>query len=213
MPNPLPLDHLVYAVPDLDEAIARFEKELGVRAWFGGRHEGFGSHNAILPLGDKSYVELIALDPDNPDPPQPPPFGLSELEGARLVTWAVRSGDIAADTARSKERGYDTGITFPASRTTPEGERLEWKLTLRPEPVGDGLVPFVIDWEATPHPSRPEQDDIARCMLTAFSGVHPDPDSIQEVLSALGTELNVEQGDAPALCATLEGPAGTLDIG
>jgi len=212
MSNPLPLDHLVYAVPDLGEAMTRFEKKLGVGAWFGGRHEGFGSHNAILPLQETSYVELIALDPDNPEPAMPPPFGLAELSEPRLVTWAVRSQDIEADTARSKERGYDTGLTLPASRTTPDGVRLEWKLTLHPEPVFDGLVPFVIDWAATPHPARPDEADIARCTLQSFSGLHPQASSVTETLGALGAELTVQQGGAPGLRATLAGPAGTLEL-
>ncbi|MDP6978893.1 MAG: VOC family protein [Myxococcota bacterium] len=211
MSDPLPLDHLVYAVPDLEEAIAHFEKRLGVRAWFGGRHEGFGSHNAILPMRDTSYVELIALDPANPEPAQPPPFGLAELREAKLVTWAVRSTDLAADTAASKERGYDPGLLFPASRTQPDGERLEWKLTLRPDPIGDGLIPFVIDWEATPHPARPD-DDVARCTLRGFSAEHPEPDAIARALHALGARLDVRENSEPKLCATLEGPAGHIEL-
>ena len=197
---------------DLAAAIAQFEERLGVRALPGGRHEALGSHNAILPLPGSTYVELIALDPTNPTPAMPPPFGLAELSEARLVTWAVRSRDIDADTARSRRRGYDPGLTVPVSRTTPEGARLDWRLTVRPEPFGDGLVPFVIDWAATPHPSRPDEGGIERCTLQSFEGVHPEPPVVADALRALQADLGVQEGDAPRLQATLAGPAGTLDL-
>lgn len=212
MSHPLPLDHLVYAVPDLDEAIADLEKRLGVRAGFGGRHEGFGSHNAILPLADTAYVELIALDPENPAPPQPPPFGLAGLEQARLVTWAVRSEDIEADTARSKARGHDTGLTLPVSRVQPDGVRLAWKLTLDPHAFGDGLVPFVIDWAGSPHPSRPDDPAMPRCRLNALRATHPNPGEITRALDALGVVLPIEAGESAQLIARIEGPGGSVEL-
>jgi len=212
MSGSLLLDHLVYAVTDLPRAIAQFEDQLGVCALPGGRHEALGSYNAILPLSGSSYVELIALDPTNPAPAMAPPFGLAELSEAQLVTWAVRSGDIAVDTARARQRGYDPGLTVPVSRTTPEGVCLEWRLTVRPEPFGDGLVPFVIDWGATPHPSQPAADNIDRCTLQSFEGVHPEPAGVVDALHALRAELGVKRGDAPRLQARLAGPGGTLDL-
>jgi catechol 2,3-dioxygenase-like lactoylglutathione lyase family enzyme len=58
------LDHVIYATPDLDEAAARVEAELGLSAVQGGRHEGHGTHNRIVPLG-VGYLELMAVaDPE-----------------------------------------------------------------------------------------------------------------------------------------------------
>ena len=55
----LRLDHVVYAVPDLDEAAVRFREEFGLDSTEGGRHERWGTANRIVPLGDQ-YLELVA---------------------------------------------------------------------------------------------------------------------------------------------------------
>ena len=205
---PLVLDHLVYAVPDLEAAVAHFEAKLGAAPRAGGKHDGLGTHNAILSGGAQRYVELIAADPEEPAPAQPRPFGLDRLKRARLVTWAVRSGDIAADVERSRQAGFDPGLVLEVSRQQPNGERVAWKLSLRPESYGDGLVPFVIDWGQAAHPAEAG----ARCSLEGFRGLHPDPDSIRSALDALGVSFEVAIGSAPELRSVVVGPSGRLEL-
>jgi len=54
------IDHVIYATADLDAAAARVETALGVPAIPGGRHDGLGTHNRIVPLGG-GYLELLAV--------------------------------------------------------------------------------------------------------------------------------------------------------
>ena len=54
------IDHVIYAAADLDAAAARIESELGLVAGGGGRHEGLGTVNRIVPLGG-GYLELLAV--------------------------------------------------------------------------------------------------------------------------------------------------------
>src|SRR3954465_5030494 len=54
------IDHVIYATADLDGAAARIETDLGLPAVGGGRHEGLGTHNRIVPLGE-GYLELLAI--------------------------------------------------------------------------------------------------------------------------------------------------------
>src|SRR5215208_3992794 len=54
------IDHAIWATSDLDAAAARFEREHGLAATGGGRHEGMGTHNRIVPLGG-GYLELLAI--------------------------------------------------------------------------------------------------------------------------------------------------------
>src|SRR3954454_2885182 len=54
------IDHVIYATADLDAAAGRLEAKLGAAAVGGGRHEGLGTHNRIVPLGG-GYLELLAV--------------------------------------------------------------------------------------------------------------------------------------------------------
>jgi len=211
-------------------AMDEFEKQLGVAPLFGGRHEGLGTHNAILPLTGETYLELIASDPDGPVPSQPRPFGLDTLCDPRLVGWAVRSRAIETDVERARERGFDPGIVFAMTRREPDGEALEWKLSLRREPFGDGLVPFVIDWGKSRHPAaaagiapddrnhdrtrpRTKTEVTQHCELWAFYGMHPDPAPIRAALDAMGVALDIRAATIAGLTARLRGPAGSLELG
>lgn len=55
----LRLDHVVFAVGDLDEAAVRFREKLGLDSVAGGLHERWGTANRIVALGEE-YVELVA---------------------------------------------------------------------------------------------------------------------------------------------------------
>ena len=220
----LKLDHLVYGVPDLSEAIDDFEKRLGLSPMLGGRHAGLGTHNAILPLEAEAYIELIASDPDGPTPKQSRPFGLDTLCEPRLVTWAVRSRAIETDVQHAREQGFDPGIVFTMSRTEPDGETLEWKLSLLQKPFGDGLVPFVIDWGKSRHPAATPRspsedrthdstdDPTSHGKLSAFSATHPNPAPIRAALHALGVSLDIQPGTIARLSARLTGPAGSIEL-
>jgi catechol 2,3-dioxygenase-like lactoylglutathione lyase family enzyme len=90
------IDHVIYATADLDAAAARIERELGLKARGGGRHDGLGTHNRIVPLGD-GYLELLAVA--DRDEAAASPLGqavLANLErvGDGLMGWAVEVEDV-----------------------------------------------------------------------------------------------------------------------
>ena len=85
------IDHVIYATADLDEAAARVESELGLSVLPGGRHEGHGTHNRIVPLGG-GYLELMAVA--DPHEAADSPMGsavqarLTE-QGDGLFAWVI----------------------------------------------------------------------------------------------------------------------------
>ncbi len=201
------LDHLVYGVPDLNAAREELADRLGVRAGEGGKHHGFGTHNALISLGEGAYLELIAPDPEQAPPGRPLPFGLDALAGPRLLTWAVTALDIEERVQRARAAGYDPGNVIGLSRDQPDGTRLEWRMTLREERPGDGLVPFLIDWGATPHPSASSPGG---CALISLRAEHPRPGDVRPLLRALDVDLTLSEGPAPALIAQLD-PTLTME--
>jgi hypothetical protein len=203
------LDHLVYGVPHLERGIELLEAKLGVRAAPGGRHEGRGTHNALLGLGDGQYLEIIARDPGQPEPLNPRPFGLDSLVEPRLITWAAKAPGIEERVARARAAGYDPGEAVSMGRLRPDGVQLRWKLTARRDETFGGIVPFLIDWGDTPHPAATAPSG---CELVALRAEHPGPPAIKAALEALGVELEVTRGTRPALVALVRTPHGVIEL-
>lgn len=204
----LRIDHIVYATPDLDAAVEHLAAVMGIRSVPGGRHVGVGTHNYLLGLGDDSYLELIGPDPTQSVPPnQPLPFGIRDLDRPRLAGFAVNAPDIDDVVGRARAAGYDPGDVRDMQRATPDGGLLQWRLTLGGS--YDGLVPFLIDWLDSTHPSRTSPTG---CRLASLRGEHPDPEAVRRAHHALGFSLKVETGPAPMLVADIDTPAGRIEL-
>ncbi len=207
------LDHIIYAVPDLKTGMDTIETLLGERPYFGGQHLGKGSHNALLSLGDDAYLEVIAPDPNQPEPTVARSFGLDTLIEARLATWAAATTDMATTVQQAIAAGYNPGELVDGGRLRDDGVQLRWQSTKRPEalqgvaPPGDWLIPFVIAWGDTPHPSqaKPSQSRLVSLELS-----HPDPTSVQQMLDALGLKMTVVQGETAGLMALIDSPNGRI---
>lgn len=202
------LDHLVVAVPDLVAAVDGFEAATGVRPEFGGAHEGLGTHNALVSFGD-AYLEIIAADPDQPTPAGPRPFGIDDLTTTELVTFAVHPepGDSIDDVvSAARVAGHDPGNVIEMHRIRPDGERLDWRLTL-PDPELDGFVPFLIDWGDTVSPALTAAKGVD---LVGFGLRLAATEAVTDRLGALAFELPTEPPPPEGLWATVRGPGGEL---
>ena len=200
------LDHLVYATPDLDAAIAEIERSLGVRASIGGQHKAWGTRNALISLGPRMYLELFGPDPSLPAPATRP-FGLDTLARARLASWVARAEDLAAVVRSAAVEGVDLGEVQQRSRQRPDGSVLAWTMTDPTKSRADGIVPYFIHWGDSPHPAASSPTG---CALLAIRARHPDALRLRRVLRALGLDLPVEQGPSAALEATIRSPAGDV---
>jgi Glyoxalase-like domain len=203
----LRIDHLIYAAPDLDAAVADIEKRFGVRATGGGQHTGRGTHNSLLALGPHTYLELIAPDPQQPDPPTPRPYGVDGVTDAGLVGWALACDDIAAAVSAARAAGFDPGDATDGHRVTPTGALLRWRLTRNA--LGAGVIPFLITWGETPHPAASAPRGL---VLESLHVEHPDPSSVLGPLRALGAHIDVRPAHRASLVARVTGPGGTDDL-
>jgi glyoxalase-like protein len=207
--RPSGIDHLVYATPNLATGIEQIERLLGVRAVPGGQHPGGGTRNALVGLGEDTYLEIIGPDPDQPKPIRPRRFGIDELKAGRLVTWAAKSSDLESIVEKAKGNGLDLGQIQAGSRRRPDGVLLSWRLTVSPGLTADGIIPFFIDWGNTSHPAKGLPKG---CSLMALRAEHPDAKRFQTALIALGLNFYVAAGSVPALIATIRTPKGDVEL-
>ncbi|MFJ3303642.1 VOC family protein [Streptomyces sp. NPDC086549] len=203
------LDHLVLATPDLTATVAEFARRTGVTPAVGGAHPDLGTRNYLVSLGGSSYLEIIGPDPEQSPPESFRPFGVDGLTGARTVTWAISPPDLDAAVAAARARDYDPGSPHPMSRRRPDGTLLEWRLTDSDTAHPSGLVPFLIDWGSSVHPSA---SGLPVTPLVEVSATAPDPGEIRALLATLGTELRLGEGPV-GISFTVETPKGPVTFG
>ncbi len=212
--NPLAVepDHLVVAALSLEQGCDWVEQRLGARPQPGGRHVAMGTHNALLSIGPRLYLEVIAVDPEGTRPARPRWFDLDEprmkaalAEGPQLIHWVVRTTAIDIAVARIPELGAVT----PMAR----GD-FSWRITLpvdgqRP---GRGLVPTLIQWPDARHPTDRLPDVGLRPAVLA--GEHPEPAQVRAQLATLGLSdtLKVTYAKSPRLAAMIRTPRGMATL-
>jgi hypothetical protein len=199
------IDHLVYACPELDAAVDELAAATGVRAENGGQHPGLGTSNALLGIGGRCYLELIAPDPGQPEPAEPRPWGLDHMRKPGLRAWAVAPDDLDAAVRAARAAGHDPGEVVAGRRRTPDGRELSWRMTQPPDTGDVAVAPFLIDWGGSPHPAATAPAGLA---LQRFVILSPDTGDLSRLLRALGLDVPIEPAPAPGLRAVLLAPGG-----
>ena len=201
---PGPLDHLLLGCNDLDKGIAFVEQKLGVRAAFGGVHPGRGSRNALLALGERKYLEIIAPDPKQPESADQRELHL--IKTPKLIGWAAHVDDIEAVKSKLTAAKIGFNPVLAGQRQRPSGQTLRWKALSLSDDKG-GLLPFFIEWsKESPHPST---DAPAGCRLEKFE--ISTPDGLLAEAKRLELDVSVVKA-ASSLHAVLSGPGGKLTL-
>lgn len=205
MEVPTMLDHILLGCNDLDQGISFVEKATGVRAAFGGVHPGRGTRNALLSLGEKHYLEIIAPDPAQSGAPDR--HGLQELTEPRLIGWAAHPGDLDQFAARLRAANIAFDGPTPGSRKRPDGRLLQWKTLNLHDDLG-GLLPFFIEWSTgTTHPSA---DAPSGCELAHFGVAAPNDAEIGHLFAVLGLAIPVAHRETRQLLARISGSNGRM---
>jgi len=210
-PATTPVDHLLLGISDLDRGIEWVEKITGVKSAIGGIHPGIGTRNALLSLGGKQYLEIIAPDP------QQTAFNfhidIRKLIEPRLITWAAHTDEIDAMAKKAKENSFEIFGPRDGSRARPDGKVLKWKSLGVMNKFGDQGIepfPFFIQWAA--NSLHPSQDSPKGCELESFEIEHPRAADLIDALKMFGIEATVKEAKNVRLIANVKTPKGNVKL-
>lgn len=203
------IDHIVIAVPNLEEGILWIEKKLGVRPVYGGLHTTEGTHNALLNLGNECYLELLAVDFSNIKINAPRWMGVDLIDEPTVTRWAVKSKNLEEEIVFLKNinpllRNFKAG-----SRVKSDGTVLKWQLSIPlPEPKVE-VTPFLIDWGNSTHPTASLE---SQCELVDFNLTHPQPSVIQEVIRNINLDFEIKKGAEAKITIKIRCPKGIVEL-
>ncbi len=133
------LDHVIILVADLEQATNDYTS-LGFHVVAGGEHDNGVTHNALVPLADGSYLELMGAKGGLNT--------LAELEVGPesfvhrfrqrgplregLIDYALLSNSLDPELAALRSRGLAFRGPYPGGRTRPDGQQMGWALAMPP---------------------------------------------------------------------------------
>jgi Glyoxalase-like domain len=199
------IDHIVLAAPNLEDAMAEFEKMTGVGTNVAATIKGLGIKSARISFNDASYIEIIA-----PDPKEPGPIGnlLKSRNLAELTPFhfAIRSSKAEQLKTEVKKFGYvpDHITMFGAKK---DGTPRKWELLYLYGHKLGGICPFFINWSNTDHPCSklPVVGKLKKFTIRA-----PKDDPVHALLEHVGVQgINIEVGK-PKMSFQFNSPEGTI---
>jgi hypothetical protein len=202
------VDHVIVAIDSLERGIAELRQKTGVTPAFGGVHPGRGTQNALLSLGPRVYLELIAPNPAD----SAGPTMVRNYAHLRTVTpggWALHTGNADSLRAFAVARGLSASEVRAGSRRRDDGSMLSWK-TVNPWGVNQWLLPFFIEWGAgSAHPSTTSPGG---CTLASIELHSVSADSLRAMLRAVSVEVPVSPAEADRMSITLDCPTGRVRL-
>ncbi len=177
----------------------------GVRAVAGGNHRKLGTHNALMHLGNRSYLEIVAPDPDHDGGPWS--RSLQELTEPTLLHWVLARSNLGDYTkGLSGLIGGDNEVGSIARHHPTLGE-LSWEILLLPQHDHGCLVPFLIDWGDSTHPTELLEH---RCTLGNARISTSDLPDVMKIASWLGIDAEFVEASEPKLEFRIDTPKGEI---
>lgn len=210
----LKLDHLTVIAPTLTEGVSHVRECLDLDVPFGTRHDYMGTHNHRLQLGDRIYLEIVALDPDGRAPGRARWFGLDDQEqvrtdwddGRRLRGWVASTHDIQVIVSKH-DKVFGEVVALPFNRpefafSIPDDGSL---------PL-DGGAPSLIDHQGDPTSMSDIPDMGAR--LLSLTLEHPHPDTVSKLYRELSPDRppDVIPGTQIRYRASIMTPSGRREL-
>jgi catechol 2,3-dioxygenase-like lactoylglutathione lyase family enzyme len=185
----LGIDHILLAVASVEAATQTYQR-LGFQVLPGGAHPLTGTYNALVPLSDGVYIELIGVK--DRALVQQKWAGIFDTlaRDNRLVTFALDVDDLASEAQNIRARGLQIGDPAPGERTRPDGQRVAW---LKSDFV-DADLPFLIQ-DVTPRALRipPPTEGLGQAATFATAVVRAEDlrRALDDWRALLGTGIEV----------------------
>ena len=209
------LDHVIWAVPDLDQAVLQFEELSGVKPKYGGSHPGRGTRNNVVSAGELTYLEIIAPDPSQLpfDPVKEPVKAfanvINHLNKPEVDMFVFSTDDLEHVALVGKKLGFEVVGPIKGSRKTPDGELVEWTHV---DFIGHDFgqyIPFAINWGNTVHPSVTSPKG---AVITGITVKHPRYKKLRMIYDKLGIPAKVIKGDIPAIIVHMQSDKAKFDL-
>ncbi|MFS0577407.1 VOC family protein [Sporosarcina sp. 179-K 3D1 HS] len=169
------LDHVVYFTNKPPEQVVEEQAETGRPAVVGGRHEKWGTHNALRYVRN-AYVEWLSVNRMDIASSVNHPLTklmLHDLEkGEGWGTLCLSVEGIEAFNEEVQNKGFTTSGVLDAERRTTDGQLRKWKMLFIDQPISDELpYPFFIEWE--------EPEDIRFAKLRKDGTIAPPNEELE----------------------------------
>lgn len=203
------IDHIVYAVKDLEKSVESFKKATNLQVFYGGEHPDRGTHNAILRIGDKTYLEFLAKKKSTESVHNQTWMGLDLFQEDKITRWALASDNVEQEATFLKK--YDEGLAkiVIGSRASNDGAMLNWLMTSAlPTPEVEP-APFLIDWKNSNHPTKGLP---LECKMKSFTIEHPQSELIKKLLEKLNCPFDIFTSNDTSIKLSLETPLGDITL-
>jgi len=204
------IDHLIWVAPTLRRGCDQLFELTGLEAAYGGVHATRGSHNAIIPLSGRSYVEVLSIDPAQTSG-LTREWLLQARDRSGLATFAIASSDLDQLADAAGRAGLVAHVSELNSRRTPEGKLLRWRgMQISGHSFG-AAMPFFIEWLEGCHPCEgPSTATLGDVVVGT-----PHASGLAHAARALGIEhlFRIEAGAFSGISACLHTPQRTASLG
>lgn len=197
------LDHVIWAVPDLEEYVARFEEITSIKPEYGGKHTNGLTENYLVSLGECTYLEI--LGPQKGVTPEQLGSIASRFTREHIVGFAFGADLENPPQSLSSVR---LGDRNSGGRNKPDGTALSWVTQPLPDfDFGPDRFQFVIKWTSEPHPAAtsPKGAEIAQLTIA-----NPQVTGLQELVESNRLPIVLQPSGVPNMWLTIRTPRGSV---
>lgn len=209
------LDHLIWVCDDLDRGCRRIADLTGVEPRFGGVHASGLTQNALVAIGGRRYLEILAPAQDQrPDEDDWTRAARAAKDG-QFLTYCMRSPRPLAELATAAmARGWENAVVAGNGRIRPDGVSLRWEWLAPVLPQFGRAFPFFIDWLDSPHPSEFAAPLHSRdgLVLSHFSVGHPRASELTQALALCGVSIDTFESPVGKFRVDFQTPRGLVSL-